>query len=149
MIFRHGEAAALERVQRAIAVQPCRGDKPRDRSSDDLFDEVAPLGHAPPRLGRVESEEFAFARRHPRRLEPIAVSGVSAVVLVGPAMEEHFDSTVRPLPQSRGEWRSGDQRLACPMVRHNQHRETITHGRRREVEQPLHLRLERRRDVMD
>jgi len=71
------------------------------------------------------------------------------VIAMEKAVEQHLDPAVGPVPQSRRERGSGNDRAVTPMVRHNQHREAIADPTTQEIAQLIDRAFETRRYVMD
>src|SRR4051794_39088335 len=100
MVLGPPDGAILQRFERALPIEPRRGDEARDRPSGDLLD-APPSALDPCRcLGAAEPKELAFSRRQIASAKPVRSARVPPIVAVLQPMEEHLDPAVRPPPQA-------------------------------------------------
>ena len=78
-----------------------------------------------------------------------AVSFVAVVVTVEMAVEENLDPALCPTAQSRGEWRTGNDRRVAPMVGDDQHRQSLADVRCEQAQKRVDLAFEARRHVVN
>ncbi len=113
------------------------------------FDQRPAALDAGPRFGLGQAEELALAGGQPVGAHPVGRPGVAHAVAMVIAVEEDLEARVRPVPEPARETRTGADRGVAPMVRHDQQRDPLPDVGRHQVEQPIDLVLEPRRDVMD
>ena len=149
MVFRDGYVAFSERRERALTVEPGGRDKAVDGAADDVLEQQPAFDDSRARLVAREAQEFAFARRHEPRANPVGAPHVPSLIPMEEAVKEDFRPGFGPAAQARGEGRAGNNWRIAPMVRNDEHRHAIADMRAEHVEQPVDLAFEARRYVVD
>ena len=132
-----------------IAIEPGRSDETIDAPSDHIFEQRSTFGYPAGRILKRETQEFAFSGSHEAGAEAVGLLVVPRLIAMEIAVEEDFDSCIRPVAQARSERRTGNDRSAAPMIGNDQHREPISDERRKQIDELIDLALEARRNIVD
>ena len=144
-----GIAQSRERLERALAVEPGGRDEAGDRPAGDVFDQrpAAPIRAA--RFGSGQAEEFAFAGGHESGAQPVGGARVPRVVAMEIAVEEHLEPASAQARRRRAKGEPGTIGASPQWFGTTSIAMRSPTCGRKQVEQPVDLALEARRDVVD
>lgn len=129
-------------------VEPRRGNEARDRLTDDILDEGASVSDPLARLRPRQAQEFAFPGGQEPRPKTVETAMFLLIAMIV-AVKEYFDAAVGPAAQPGSEWRTGANLAGPPMIGYDQHGQSGADEGLDLAHQPVDLRLETRRDVVD
>jgi len=149
VVFGDRNPAIAKRLDGTFAVEPGRRDEAVDAPADDVFKQCTPFDDAGGSIFARQAEEFAFSRGHIFCAKSVRCGAMPRLVAMEIAVQENFRSRLGPAAKPFGEGGSGNDRSVAPMVGNDEHRHAVADVRPKEVEQPVDLTFEARRDVVD
>lgn len=149
MVLSDSDAAITQRLDRAVAVEPCWRNESGNRTADNILQQSAPAFDPGPGFVSIQAEELPFTGGHPMRLQAISGSVVSRRIPMEVSVEEDFQPGFGPFAEPGREWAPGDDRRVAPMVGHDEQGDSTADVRRERVDELQDLALETRPDVMN